>query len=69
MRRSMAKAIEEYQDKHCPGDSTKCAFYASDVQQIIKMSNGVYDVIANALMAGFTVGYRCAKSDERRKKK
>ena len=44
------------------------AFFASDYQEIKENSKSLYDVMDLALMAGFMIGYRRAKREERLKK-
>lgn len=68
-RRDIRKTIEEYErmfpvrkDNHNKG-----AFYMSDFQQLWSISNTQYECTSNALMAGFMVGYKCAKREQRKK--
>ena len=44
------------------------AFFASDYQEIKENSKSLYDVMDLALTAGFMIGYRRAKKEERQKK-
>ena len=44
------------------------AFFASDYQEIKENSKSLYDVMDLALTAGFMIGYRRAKREERHKK-
>ena len=69
MFRDMQKAIEDYKKTFCHNNNgTKGAFYASDIQQIYNsIGNDAYSLIANALEAGFMIGYRCAKREKRNK--
>ena len=60
--RSMEKAIQEYHKRF----STTGDFYFDDVRQIKEMSEkdgriDPYDLIFNALQAGFMIGYRTAE--------
>ena len=49
-------------------------FYASDLCQLRDMSLkdgrvNIYDLMSNALSAGFMIGYRCAKREARKRNK
>ena len=44
------------------------AFFASDYQEIKENSKSLYDIMDLALTAGFMIGYRRAKKEERQKK-
>lgn len=70
------RAIEDYSEfskRKGKRASTKGAFYASDLDRIRDRnmtSEGVnlYKVIVDALRAGFMIGYRCAKREQRTKR-
>lgn len=60
--RSIKKAIEDYKKKYADNDR----FTLADIIQIKEISdNDIYDVIINALRAGYTVGYRCGIKDNK----
>lgn len=69
MKRSMAKAIEDYMKLTDKNDGTrsqnKYVFYASDLQQLVDMSHDKYDAIFKATMAAFMVGYRAGRRDQK----
>lgn len=67
MKRDLNKAIEDYKRKFWKRGEQKGALFASDYQQIWDMSNGdSFHCVDNALMAGFMIGYRCAKRENRK---
>ena len=72
MNRDIKKAIREYmQLTDYRKSKTRGAFYTDDVKQIIELSTtdgrtSTADAVLNALQAGFTIGYRTARSDARR---
>lgn len=74
MKNRTQKAIEDYKGKCWKG--TEAAFYPSDVESIIESSGGGMDpltltvnAVNNALMAGFMIGYRKAKREQRQARK
>jgi len=69
MRRSMKKAIEEYERRfvRVPENVNRGrgAFYVSDSCQLLEMSRDKYELLTNALEAGFMVGYRLGRKDQK----
>ena len=78
MKRSMKKAIEEYYKTFGSRPNGKAEFYASDIMQIKDMSaeqakesgntsisEYEYNLIINALMAGYMIGCRTAKREQK----
>ena len=65
--RSMQKAIDDYKKKFTDsGNHNKGGFWASDMWQIKEISNSkIWECIQNALMAGFMVGYRYGKKENK----
>ena len=70
MKRSMEKAIEEYNRTRQNATGATGAFYYSDIQQIKEIAQSHNEdlytdlldgAILAALQAGFSVGYRTAK--------
>lgn len=79
MQRDIKKSCDEYDRKFTgiPG-STKGAFYASDFIQIKDLvlekmgesrniSAFLYEAIDISLRAGFMIGYRCGRRENRRR--
>ena len=70
--RSMQKAIDDYKTKFENRSDGAGAFYADDLRQIQATAEGLrgydrdFELITNALMAGFMVGYRKGKADEKK---
>ena len=62
--RSIQKAINDYLKKF-PADSKRGCFWSSDAYQVRSMSTDIWDNIFNALMAGFMVGYRYGKKENK----
>ena len=68
MKRDLQKCITNYK-KH-----RKEAFYWSDITQIVDMSTGrdtndyIFDLVCNALMVGFEIGYRKAEKEARQQR-
>ena len=68
MKRDLRKSIEAYKKKFYPMQHNSGAFYYNDLKRIYELSNGdLWDAIVNALMAGFMIGYRYAKREQRKK--
>lgn len=67
MTRSIKKSIADYQKRFITHEKNNRggAFYASDMQQLHDMSGSEWDLINNALQAGFMIGYRHAKREQR----
>ena len=70
--RDINKAIADYQKKF-GGNSAEGAFYAADVKQIRDTAEGLagnnrdFELISNALQAGFMSGYRKGQADARKR--
>lgn len=74
MKRDIAKAIEEYRSKFGLLNNSTGAFYPTDVQQILELSeaegaNRQYVIVTNALEAGFIIGCRYQSRQDRKRKK
>lgn len=73
MKRDIAKAIEEYRRKFGQLNGKTGAFYPTDIEQILALSeaegvNRLYRIITDALEAGFIIGCRYqARRDRKRK--
>ena len=68
--RDIGKAISEYKKKFYGKKSTKGKFYSSDFYQINEISKGEkWECIYNASMAGFMIGYKLAKREEKERRK
>lgn len=75
MKRDLNKYIKEYREQFENSGNNKGAFYSSDFEQILdisnkdlgnvgaKISNGnlLYSLIDNALISGFMIGYKLGK--------
>lgn len=72
MYRDMSKAIGEYNRRFAnrPDNHNAGTFFCSDVYQIMQMSKkkDPWDMIHNALQAGFMIGYRTAKRQMEQRK-
>lgn len=72
MERDIKKCVDEYERKYFGTKSAKGKFYLSDLEGIVEKSGGlddIYHLIYYALEAGFVVGYKCAKRENRRQLK
>jgi hypothetical protein len=56
--RNIKRSIEQYKDTFGKKNDNEGAFYLSDVQQLLDMSNSDIELVSNALRAGFMIGYR-----------
>lgn len=67
-KRSMRKAIEDYEKKFIDGNNRNTgAFYYSDLMEMNQITDGdKYDTIVKSLEAGFMIGYRCAMRNQRK---
>ena len=61
MERRVIKAIQDYHDRF--GGTQYGTFYTSDMYCIDEISKDKFELIANALRAGFMIGYRKGKRD------
>ena len=72
MKRDINKAIQEYKKNYEGRSDGTGAFYMDDLRQIQATAEGMsgfdrdYELITNALMAGFMIGYRKGKADEKK---
>ena len=66
------KAVQDYKARYLKTSHNEGAFYASDYIDVINISGGnnatVWDLVNNALRAGFMIGYRKAQRDYRKRK-
>lgn len=67
MQRDLKRYVADYQQTFLKKNGRRGAFYMSDVEQIVEMSNDLVVAAYCALQAGFMVGYRAAKAEARRK--
>ena len=66
--RDIKKDIQDYKEQFFTR-SDKGQFYVSDFEQVNELSDGTtFDLVANGMMAGFMIGYRCAKREMKRGK-
>ena len=74
MKRNIKKAIVEYEQKFGNARGNKGAFYVFDVQAIrdgaqdLRGGDRDYQLVCDALRAGFMVGYKAAKREDRKRK-
>lgn len=72
MKRDINKAIQEYKKNYEGRSDGTGAFYMDDLRQVQATAEGMsgfdrdYELITNALMAGFMIGYRKAKADTKK---
>ena len=69
MERNVKKDIEEYRRRYYGTSSTNGKFNQNDFYQIVEIGGSKLDIIFNALEAGFMVGYRLAKREDRKRAK
>lgn len=62
--RNIKRSIDQYKNTFGKKRNKEGAFYVSDVQQIMDMSASDFDLVANALRAGFMIGYRKGREHE-----
>ena len=71
--RSMEKAINDYQARF-NGNTGDGALYMTDILQIRDTAEGLtggdrdFELISNALQAGFMIGYRKGQTDAKKRK-
>ena len=69
MKRDINKAIQEYKKNYEGRSDGTGAFYMDDLRQIQATAEGMsgfdrdYELISNALRAGFMIEYRKGKAD------
>lgn len=66
--RSIKRSIDQYENTFGKKRNGEGAFYVSDFQQIMDMSASNFDIISNALRAGFMIGYRKGREHEAKRK-
>lgn len=66
MRREIKRYVEEYDRVHFNPNTGAGAFYLSDFTQIKELSGNSWELVNNALKAGFIVGYRKAQRDTKK---
>ena len=72
MKRDLKKAIQEYKKNYEGRSDGAGAFYMDDLRQIQATAEGMsgfnrdFELINNALMAGFMIGYRKGKADTKK---
>jgi hypothetical protein len=62
--RNIKRSIDQYKNTFGKTNNTEGAFYLSDYQQILSMSNNNFELVSNALRAGFMIGYRKGRKHE-----
>lgn len=69
MIRDICKCVDEYEQKFFGRGGRKASFYMTDLTGIVEKSGGAlntYSLVFNALEAGFMVGYKCAKREDKK---
>ena len=61
--RDLKKARGQYEKMREAWPPKKGAFYMSDYYQIRDMSMDIFELMDNALVIGFVIGYKCAKRE------
>lgn len=69
MKRDLKKAIANYKSKFGSETRSKAAFYPTDYWQIKDMSDNSFDLVTNALQAGFMIGYQAAQREARKSRR
>ena len=68
--RDLEKYIAEYERQFEKKKSIEGRFYTFDLYQIADISgNNKWEMISNALKAGFMIGYKCAQRKARQARK
>lgn len=73
MKRSIAKAVEDYRKKHYKDGNQRGLFYASDFYQVKDLATlpdgrtDLYTAISVSLEAGYEIGYRTAQRHLRKR--
>lgn len=65
MNRSMEKAIEDYNRMVEKRKKTRYLLYMSDFFQLYELSDNKADMIVNVLKAGFMIGYKAGRKDQK----
>ena len=69
MKRSIKNAIEEYRRRFWYDEQNaktqRGEFYVSDTIQLLEMSEDKYDLVSNSMQAGFMIGYRLGRKDQK----
>lgn len=65
MNRSMKKAIEDYNRMVEKRKKTRYLLYMSDFFQLYELSDNKADMIVNVLKAGFMIGYKAGRKDQK----
>lgn len=64
MSRNMKKAIDEYM-RIRSNSRRRYAFYFGEIKQILDISPSVVDGVFHGLMAGFAIGYKAGREDQK----
>ena len=64
MNRDMKKAIEEYK-RISSNNSRRYMFFYSDIKQLVDSSRNIVDGVIDGLMAGFAIGYKARRKDQK----
>lgn len=64
MSRNMKKAIDEYM-RIRNNSRRRYAFYFGEIKQILDISPSVVDGVCHGLMAGFAIGYKAGRKDQK----
>ena len=65
----IVNGIKEYEEKYLHKNCNEGQFYYNDVQQIARMSANKWDLIKNALYAGYMIGIRKGRRDQKKLQK
>ena len=57
------KAICDYLNKH----RNKGNFYQKDIIELLNISTDKYDLLFKSLMAGYEIGYKAGRKEEKKK--
>ena len=60
--RSIRKAIDEYAKMEI---NRRAAFYYQEIKEVLDMSTNAADAAMNGIMAGFAIGYRVGRKDQK----
>lgn len=64
MSRNMKKEIDEYM-RISNNSRRRYVFYFGEIQQILDISPSVVDGVFHGLMAGFAIGYKAGRKDQK----
>lgn len=65
MKRNMKKAIDYYMNLATKNSSARYQIYCDEIIEIYKLSSTTEEGIYHGLMAGFAIGYKAGRKDQK----